>query len=63
MSKWHVKEEFAELFANKPPQRVGWCLVDDDGNYYEEPPGDTWIVLDREDAQDFADQLNGERDG
>lgn len=60
MAKWHVKEEFIELFTNKPPMRAGWCLVDDAGNYYEKSPGAKWITLDSSAAHEMADELNAE---
>lgn len=68
MAKWHAQPEYLELFTDKPPMLAGFCVVDEDGRYFETelPEGQAclWISLDRSAAEEFAAELNArESDG
>lgn len=59
MAKWHAQEELIELFTDgRPPMRAGWCVRNEDGDYYS-PDGGRWISLDRSAAEEMAAELNG----
>lgn len=55
---WRVEVERAELFAGQPEQAVGWVLVNDAGEKYQEHAPAVWISLDRAAAEQKRDELN-----
>jgi len=56
--RWRVEVERAELFAGQPEQAVGWVLVNDAGEKYQEHAPAVWISLDRAAAEQKRDELN-----
>lgn len=63
MAKWHAQPEFAQLRTHKPDQLIGFCVVDENHQYYKED-GARWISLDRSAAEEMAAELNeGDGDG
>lgn len=63
MAKWHVEQECAHLFLNKPEEPIGWVIKDQDGRRFMGPELDgmrgVWITLDRAAADTKCAELNG----